>query len=326
MKFRFLFLLLVCGVFLAAPLPSEAADETNSLPAEAAVSPELIELRNQLDGIQRGSAEATQKWEALMKQNASLSNRLAGLHQSLLTQQERELELGKQSNAFHLRVMAGAAAVVFLVILLSFWFQLRCFNRVVELSRLPNVPPATPLLEGENSPSMKLLSAVKLLESRIQQLEFPHPPIAAATPANGAPSELGNGRAEPVSVVNNGSPHVEMFSTPPDYSVLLAKGQILLDMDRLEEAMNCFQEVLHLDPSNSEAHLKKGMALERMNRLENALSSYQEAIRLNPRRAVAYVYKARVLQGLHRYDEALTVYDSALGKNSQKPLTPAVSN
>ena len=105
-------------------------------------------------------------------------------------------------------------------------------------------------------------------------------------------------------------------------SLLLAKGQVLLDTERLQEAVACFQEAITVDPGNAEAHLKKGIALERMNRLEPALAAYEEALRLNPKRAVANVYKARVLAALHRYDEAISVYDSALGRNSGKVETP----
>ena len=98
--------------------------------------------------------------------------------------------------------------------------------------------------------------------------------------------------------------------------------QRLLEAERLQEALVCFQEILNVEPGNAEAHLKKGVVLERMNRLDLALSSYEEVLRLNPKRTLANVYKARVLAALHRYDEALSVYDSALGKKSPKGETP----
>jgi len=288
------------------------AADTNAEPVQVTYV-EATDLRDQLDAIQRSNNEATEKWDALVKQNLSLSNRLAGLSQSLTTQRERELELGKQSYAFNLKVICGAAAAILLVFLLSYWFQLRCFSRVMEISRsMPQVQHGPALLENDNTPASKLLGAMKLLEHRIHQLEVP----SGASTSNGYSGEN--------HTIHTGTPSIfapdptEGAGAASNVSLLLAKGQILLDTERLAEAVGCFSEALTLDPANAEAHLKKGIALERMNRLEQSLDSYEEALRLNPKRAVAYVYKARVLAGLHRYDEALSVYDSALGKNAAR--------
>ena len=146
-----------------------------------------------------------------------------------------------------------------------------------------------------------------MLEHRLEQLETPGQGGATSHSGN-VPTLLESGAIEP--------------STSSSMSLLLAKGQVLLDTERLQEAVACFQEAITVDPNNAEAHLKKGIALERMNRLEPALAAYEEALRLNPKRAVANVYKARVLAALHRYDEAISVYDSALGRNTAKVETP----
>ena len=303
---------------------NEGAAQNSAAPQQVipapVVIPELDELRQQLRSMQRSNEEmqrsheqASEKWEAMAHQNASLSNVLTGLQQTLISQKERELELGKQSNALTTRIIAGAAVAVFLVFLFSYWFQLRCLNRVMEFSRAPRELHAhnPALLEQENPATSRLLNAMKLLEHRMQQLEMPggNSNVAFAD-AHAAHSGtlLNVGPMEPV-------PSSSM-------SLLLAKGQVLLDTDRLPEAVACFQEAVTVDPGNSEAHLKKGIALERMNRLEPALSAYEEALRLNPKRTVANVYKARVLAALHRYDEALSVYDSALGRNTSKVETP----
>jgi tetratricopeptide (TPR) repeat protein len=151
-----------------------------------------------------------------------------------------------------------------------------------------------------------------MLEHRLQQFETPE-------------SSHANGNYSDPQVVQNGSllsVAASQSTTSPNVALLLAKGQVLLDTDRLNDALACFQEAISVDPTNSEAHLKKGVALERMNRLEPALAAYEEALRLNPKRAVANVNKARVLAALHRYDEAISVYDSALGRNPSKGETP----
>jgi tetratricopeptide (TPR) repeat protein len=317
------------------PIVFAAVLETNVEPAQAAapasavtpapvVIPELDELREQLRSMQRSNEEmqrsneqASEKWAAMAQQNASLSNVLTGLQQTLVAQKERELELGKQSNSLYLKIIGGAAVAVFLVFLFSYWFQLRCLNRVMELSRsLPAMPPHEPaLLEQENPATSKLLNAMKLLEHRLEQLEVPGTVVGAST--NGGFSESASAHSS--TLLNP----VPVETTPPsNVSLLMAKGQILLDTDRLQEAVGCFQEAITVDPTNSEAHLKKGIALERMNRLDLALNSYEEALRLNPKRTIANVYKARVLAALHRYDEAISVYDSALGRKPGKTETP----
>lgn len=310
--------------------------ETNVEPAQAAVAaplappvqvvvPEMDELREQLRAMQRSNEEmkrssdqASEKWGQMVQQNAALSNVLSGLQQTLITQNEREIEMAKQSNSFYIKIISGAAVAVFLVFLFSYWFQLRCLNRVMELSHTPPAmqmhEPA--LLTQENPATSKLLAAMKLLEHRLEQLEEP-PSLRPTSHSNGDYAEVTSAHA---STMLNPAP-VEAIS-PSNVSLLLAKGQTLLDADRLQEAVACFQEILAVDPGNAEGHLKKGLALERMNRLDLALSCYEEALRLNPKRTVANVYKARVLAALHRYDEALSVYDSALGKKTVKTETP----
>ena len=327
-------LLLGTCFVIGHPIIGAASVDPNAL-AAAQAKAELSELRDQLNAIKRSNSDATQKWETLAQENSALSNRVADLHQTLLAQKDREIELVKQSHAFNMRLLAGAAIGLVVMVLLSYWFQIRCFNRVVEISRsLPHYrEPA--LLEEQNSASSKLLGAIQLLESRIQHLEAPHPASQAQAPAiepspaktETASANVNKGELTPVvptrmeSIITkgeNGTTNEEGGGTQgSSASLLLAKGQILLDMDRLQEAVACFQEASAVDPRNAEAHFKKGIAWERMNRLELALGAYEEALKLNPKRAAAQVYKARVLQGLHRYDEALSVYDSALGKGSK---------
>ena len=318
----------LCFIVASAAVlePNESATPNTAAPQAAApaqvVIPELDDLRQQLRSMQRSNEEmqksserASEKWDAMAHQNVALSNVLTGLQQTLITQKERELELGKQSNTLTTRVIAGAAVAVFLVFLFSYWFQLRCLNRVMELSQSGHaLQPHNPaLLEQENPATSRLLNAMKLLEHRMQQLEMP----GGGGSSNGSFAEAHS--AHSGNLLNIGPVEPVPSSS---MSLLLAKGQVLLDTDRLPEAVACFQEAITVDPNNSEAHLKSGIALERMNRLEPALSAYEIALRLNPKRTVANVYKARVLTALHRYDEALSVYDSALGRNPSKVETP----
>jgi tetratricopeptide (TPR) repeat protein len=269
--------LLVCGVCLLKSLSAVGA-ETNTVtlvpvvPAE--VSNDLAELRQKMGAIERSSKEVAEKWDSVVQQNATLSNVLTGLQQTIVNQREKEVEMSKQSHSFTLKVIAGAATAVFLVFLLSYWFQLRALNRVMEVSNMLPPPRNPALLEAGNpNQASSLLSAIKVLETRIQHLEIP-----GRQGANGQSDDL-NGThttASSGNLLNLGS--FESTPSPTSLSLLLAKGQTLLDMDRLQDALGCFQEALIIDPNNAEAYLKKGIALERLNRLEPALDAYEEAV------------------------------------------------
>lgn len=293
---------------------------------------EVDELRTKLDALQRANDLAMGRWSALLDQNNSLSNVLTDLQQTLVNERKREVELGEEARLFNNRVMLGAGVAMFLVFLASYWFQLRCLNRVMEIShaqgpRELHAPYIPPLLEAPTMRESQLLEAVRLLENRIRQLETPSTGSAAApTPITASPHHA-NGVSNDKTAASPTEAKVievvpaEMQTSATKVSVMLAKGEVLLETERLQEAVNSFNEALTIEPNNAEAHLKKGIALERMNRLEPALSCYNEALRLNPKRSFAYVHKARVLAALHRYDEALSVYDLALGKPPQKATT-----
>ena len=334
-----LWLLLATSFSLAQSIPPDGeapavpASVPAPAPAEPSLRPELNALREQLDAIRRSNEAASEKWDTLAAENSALSNRVADLQQALLTQKDRELELARQSHAFNMKLLGGAALGVVLVVLLSYWFQMRCFNRVIEVTR--SLPPyhSPALLEQENAANSKLLGAIQLLETRIQQLELPQPSAPNSVPTTELPAPAPEPHsALPQNAVEPEPPRPASAATPKlvagndrnepkapgvqpsTSSMAMARGQALLDLDRLQEAADCFQEAIALDPQNAEAHFKKGIACERMKQLEPALAAYEETLRLNPKRSAAQVYRARVLQGLHRYDEALSVYDSALAK------------
>ena len=95
-------------------------------------------------------------------------------------------------------------------------------------------------------------------------------------------------------------------------TVLLGKGQALLNLDATETAMECFDEVLDLEPNNAEALVKRGMAFEKMQDWERALENYDRAIAADNSMTVAYLYRGGVCNRLQRYREALESYERAL--------------
>jgi len=95
-------------------------------------------------------------------------------------------------------------------------------------------------------------------------------------------------------------------------TVLLGKGQALLNLDSAEPALQCFEEALSLEPKNAEAFVRRGMALEKLQDWEQALESYDRAIEADQSMTVAYLYRGGVCNRLQRYREALESYEQAL--------------
>ncbi|HMF88255.1 MAG TPA: tetratricopeptide repeat protein, partial [Gemmatimonadaceae bacterium] len=105
---------------------------------------------------------------------------------------------------------------------------------------------------------------------------------------------------------------VEAADAGSHTGLLLGKGQALLNLDQAEQALECFDEILALDPNNTEALLRRGLALERMESWEKALECYDRAIALDGALTVAYLYKGGVCNKLQRHREALESYEHAL--------------
>ena len=215
----------------AVPVRSDAATPLTQTQVQVVI-PELDQLRNQLKMMERSTEElqksnqemqkssevAAEKFEAMAQQNNALSNVLTGLQQTLVNQREREVELTKANTAFNYKVAAGAAGVIFLVFLASYWFQLRCLNRVMEFKNTPALQGHEPRLLEDTPAGSKLLSAMKVLEHRLEHIEHG----TGNGHANGAVLESGiemNAETEP--------------ATSSSMSLLLAKGQVLLETERL---------------------------------------------------------------------------------------------
>lgn len=209
-----------------------------------------------------------------------------------------------------------------------------------------SVTISTPDSSGAQPSSAGLLNAVERLEKRINELEHTaHPPLEEPKPeqANPSGSEAGaETRKEPFSdepkhnhpgngagpetlassVSANGpseseAEHGSVKESEPTtdegrITGLLGKGQSLLNVDKAEEALACFDEVLTLDARNAEALVKKGTALERLRKLEEAIECYNRAIAADNSMTIAYLHKGGLFNRLERFTEAMQCYEQAL--------------
>jgi tetratricopeptide (TPR) repeat protein len=224
--------------------------------------------------------------------------------------------------------VAGVFAVLgFLAMLFMAYFQWRTINRLAEITAaLPMAralgagPPVAALgagdahLVGIGSPeqsSQRLLGALERLEKRIYELEHSaHPPLPQGTSLNHEaqdPPPSSNGEATlAASAAAAGAPDAARIT------VLLGKGQSLLNLDQAEAAVACFDQVLALDPNHPDALVKKGAALERLRKLDEAIACYDRAIAADGSLTVAYLHKGGLFNRMERFNEALECYEQAL--------------
>jgi tetratricopeptide (TPR) repeat protein len=65
---------------------------------------------------------------------------------------------------------------------------------------------------------------------------------------------------------------------------LVTKGASLGELRRVEEALDCFDRALALNPRLAELWHNKGNALYKLGRVEEALDCFDRALALNPSR------------------------------------------
>jgi len=239
------------------------------------------------------------------EQAAAITDKLAAIQTALQTEQARQQDEMQRSNRTLLWVaaafgMAGMGAMVFTAV-----FQWRTMNRIAEL-----IPARAQLLAGSSAglltagdmpgkavelSNQRLMSVIERLEKRVLELE-------------GAGSVSSATEVEATTVNDNGEPS----SDAARITVLLGKGQAMLNADQPESALECYDAILALDQSHPEALVKKGAALERLKQDDEALRCYDRAIQADETLTIAYLYKGGVYNRLERYTEALECYEQAL--------------
>ena len=325
------FLLLGCFALVATSAPTIAAPEeaTTNAPAANTNSLEVLrsylQLQEQLHGLRLMIEESRKQADAAAGLNAqAVANRLQVLEQSLAVERARDLDAVRSSNRLTL-IVSLAFAVVGLLAAVLMAYQWRTVGRLAELSA--NRPPlrelgphraaleaGEPQLLGAGlaeQSSSRLLDALNRIEQRIHDLEqTSHPPLNPAPPASN------HSETSPTQAESNSEPAaVEDSADSGEGSrlgLLLGKGQSLLNLDQPEEALECFNQALALEPSHTDALIKKAAALERLRKLPEAIECYDRAIAADGSLTIAYLYKGGLFNRMERFGEALECYELAL--------------
>ena len=162
-----------------------------------------------------------------------------------------------------------------------------------------NGPAPSPSGEAVAVSNQRLMSVIDRMERRIMELEhsaiapLPDPTAEITTAAGTKPTPAALDQAARIAA-------------------LLGKGRSLLNANKAQEALVCFDEILAIEPNLPEALVKKGSALERLKKDLEAIECYDRAIKADRNMALAYLSKGGVFNRLQRFDEAVECYEKAL--------------
>jgi len=298
----------------AAPTPAAPAASTNlNLQEELRLTQQVLEqMRRELD--QNAARNA-----------AAITSSLSMLEPTLARLQAQQLQIVQRSNSTILVVAGVFAGVGFLALLLIVVILMRALGRFSEVAAATSaganraLPPAgtAPATLGQGDlahlnataveqASARFQQAIDHLQKRIFELEHttqPAAPDAARALGSGAPN---------ISPLPGSARPGESAETAARIGLLLGKGQALLNLDQAEQALECFEEILALDPNHTETLIRRGLALEKLQQWEKALECYDRAIALDNSLTVAFLYKGGVCNKLQRHREALESYEKAL--------------
>jgi tetratricopeptide (TPR) repeat protein len=97
------------------------------------------------------------------------------------------------------------------------------------------------------------------------------------------------------------------------------EGDKLKTLGKYEEAIQCYDKAIELNPSNSAVYHNKGNALQVLGKNEAAIECYNQAIALDSRCPKAYTNKGNALQALGKNEEAIKSYNQAIALDSICP-------
>ena len=304
----------------ATPTAPDNTSSNDTLRAYLQLQEQLHEARLAIERTREQSEQASAR-------NAeALAAQLQKVEQTLAVQRSHETR-------FVVIVLSVFGGISFLAVVLTAFFQWRTVNRLAQVSTLlPSLRshgatsnlPALGFGEGQmisaasvEEPNLRLLGAIERLEKRIAELET----AAGGSEPVRAPdaiADVQNGRLTHSSA----APAVSATSPASDHAaqikLLLEKGQSLLNEDKPEAAVGYFDEVLTLEPKNTEALVKKGAALEKMRKLQEAIECYDRAIAADNTMTIAYLHKGGLFNRMERFGEAVECYEQALRTQERK--------
>jgi len=89
------------------------------------------------------------------------------------------------------------------------------------------------------------------------------------------------------------------------------KGSALYFLGKYDEAIECYDHAIKIDPNNPVVWNNKGLALYHLGKYDEAILSYDHAIKIDPSDADAWNSKGNSLNSLDKKDEAKKCHDKS---------------
>ncbi|WP_300182192.1 tetratricopeptide repeat protein [Bradyrhizobium sp.] len=103
-----------------------------------------------------------------------------------------------------------------------------------------------------------------------------------------------------------------LLVNPQSAATRYALGVILSALQRNDEALVCYDDLIALTPDFVDAHMKRGLLLSGVGRFAEAIVSYDNVIAIDPRHLEALQHKGEALHYLGRFDDAIACYNQIL--------------
>lgn len=288
--------------------------------AEAAARAQAAAIAEKLESIKAAIETERERHRVEMERSNAERERVRTETLRANTERERRQAEVERSNRNVLWAVGACGGLGLLALLLTPVFQWWTIKRLAATAwREPlatggsapllteGIEPLTAADQTVAVSNQRLMSAIERMERRITDFETRWVAPAPSTSANG--TVLVGGYRPPI-------PAAELSVRAPEpstrISVLLAKGQSLVEMGKTVEALGCYNEILKIDLNHPEALVKRGAALEKLKQDDEAIQCYDRAIKADRKMTLAYLHKGAVCNRLERYEEALKCYQQAL--------------
>ena len=100
-----------------------------------------------------------------------------------------------------------------------------------------------------------------------------------------------------------------------DIPSLVRKGWNLKNDGKYEEAIDCFDKIIEIDPESDHPWFAKGMSLYKLSKYHEALFCYDKAIGINPDEETYWFDKGEILNKLSKYSESIFCYEKGFKIN-----------
>jgi tetratricopeptide (TPR) repeat protein len=89
-------------------------------------------------------------------------------------------------------------------------------------------------------------------------------------------------------------------------------GEDLANSNKLEQALESFDNAIRIDPRNDLAWGDKGLILDKLTRLDESLVAFSNAIKINRNNAITWNNNGLALLRLNRFNESIECFEEAI--------------